>query len=76
MIKELSKKKFKFLVEHNLLIPISRWETFDKAEVFYSRLDGNYFAYKENVIDLITAYSTPVRIYMIKDADHHIVSTI
>ncbi|WP_041964237.1 MULTISPECIES: hypothetical protein [Bacillaceae] len=54
------------LKEQNLVIPISRWETREKAEAYYSRIDGNYTAYEEDVTKLKSAYSTPFRVYMIK----------
>ncbi|MDM5197043.1 hypothetical protein QUF79_03220 [Fictibacillus enclensis] len=54
-----------FLKEHNMVIPISRWETLEKAEAYYSRMDGNYTAGEEDVKKQKSAYSTPFRVYMI-----------
>lgn len=64
---KMSNTELNLLKEHNLVIPISRWETKEKAEAYYSKRDGSYTAYKEDVKKLKSAYSTPFRVYLIKE---------
>lgn len=63
----LSLKELNLLKEQNLAIPISRWENKEKAKSYYSKVEGIYAAYEEDVTKLKSAYSTPVRIYFIKN---------
>lgn len=66
MFINLSITELDLLKEKNCVIPISRWENIEKAKSFYSRIDGNYSACEEDVMKLRSAYSTPIRIYLIK----------
>ncbi|PLR98238.1 hypothetical protein [Bacillus sp. T33-2] len=66
MFIKLSLTELDLLKEHNLALPISRWETPEKAEAYYSSMDGDYIVYEEDVKKLRSAYSTPFRVYMIK----------
>lgn len=66
MFVQLSNLELEFMIEKNLAIPISRWETIEKARAFYSKMDGKYTGNVEDKKNLLSAYSTPVRVYMIK----------
>lgn len=66
MFINLSISELFLLKELNLATPVSRWENIEKANAFYSKLDGNFAACEEEINKLRTAYSTPVRVYLIK----------
>jgi hypothetical protein len=63
MFIQLSETEIKELEMNNLAQPISRWETIEKAKVFYSSVDGIFTGYKIKLQDLKTAYSTPVLVF-------------
>ena len=67
MLINLSITELEILKKQNLATPVSRWESREKAEAYYSKVEGIYVAYKEDVTKLKSAYSTPVRIYLIKE---------
>jgi hypothetical protein len=67
MLKKLSYTEIVILKEANFFLPISRWETFEKAEAYYSKIDGDYVAFEEDISNLKSAYSTPVRVYMVRN---------
>jgi hypothetical protein len=46
---------------------ISRWETIEKAKLFYENLPEQYGAYEEKREDLISAYATPVFVFRLKN---------
>jgi len=66
MFINLSITELDLLKGKNCVIPISRWENIEKAKSFYSSIDGEYAAYEEDIMKLRSAYSTPIRIYLIK----------
>jgi hypothetical protein len=65
MFIELSKEQIEALKKQNMLKQISRWETIEKAKTYYSNTDGIYTAYIEEKRKLRSAYSTPVKVYLI-----------
>lgn len=57
--------EIKFLEQKKMAIHISLWDNIEKAEKFYSNLDGIYTAYNEEKRNLMSAFSTPVKIYKV-----------
>lgn len=67
MFINLSKTKIALLKKNKVAVQISRWDSIEKAEAYYSKMNGIYTAYKEDVNNLKTAFSTPVIVFMLKD---------
>ncbi|WFB58556.1 hypothetical protein [Paenibacillus sp. BR1-192] len=63
MFIQMSIDEIKSLEQKQVAIHISLWDSLEKAEKFYSPLNGLYTAYKEENKNLISAFSTPVKIY-------------
>ncbi|MFD0716124.1 MULTISPECIES: hypothetical protein [Paenibacillus] len=63
MFIKMSIEEIKSLEQKEMATHISLWDSLEKAEKFYSPLDGLYTAYKEENKNLISAFSTPVKIY-------------
>ncbi|OMF67727.1 hypothetical protein BK141_02680 [Paenibacillus sp. FSL R5-0765] len=66
MFVQLSKTEIKNLETQRLAQQISRWESFEKARAYYSNDEGIFTAYKMNLYDMKTAYSTPIVVFKLK----------
>lgn len=67
MFTNISILELETLKENKSVTPISRWETFEKAATYYSKIEGNYTAQVEDLKNMKSAYSTPVRVYLIRN---------
>lgn len=67
MYVQLSKNEIESLKEQNMAKQISRWETIEKAKLFYSKIDGVYTAFIEEKKELKSAFSTPVKVFMLSE---------
>lgn len=61
----LTMNEIKELQSKQLAQQISRWESLDKADSYYSKIEGSFTGYKMNLQDLKSAYSTPVVVFKI-----------
>lgn len=67
MFIQLSKNQIESLKKQNMAKQISRWETIEKAKSFYSNINGVYTAYIEEKNQLRSAYSTPVKVFLLSE---------
>lgn len=67
MFIHLTKKEIESLVKQGNAKKISRWETIEKAETYYSNLEGVYTAYTEDIKRLRSALSTPVKVFLLSN---------
>lgn len=69
MFIQVTKNEMQDLITKKLVQQISRWESLDKASLFYSKMDGIFTGYHQDLKRLKSAYSTPVVVFKIKATD-------